>query len=140
MDMYRVWFGVQGEVYAGEDPACPSFWRGSGCYDTFKDKVILAVADIWCRLGNVKEKVLELIDKELDLGSVDAVEIVRYTCLETQDEESDEFIEDWHIIKESEGSMSEDLDMRDFVKSWDPSKKVYPGDVFDINGRMVEIL
>ena len=94
MEKYRVWFGLEGQVYAGEDPACPSYWRGSGCYDIFEDKTILAVADIWCKEENIEDQVLELCKKEFDMD-IDALQIVKHAWIGKEDDDDpDEYIEE----------------------------------------------
>lgn len=140
MDKYRVWFGFEGEAYAGEDPACPSYWRGSGVYDVFENKAILAVADIWCKEEHVEDKVQELIDKEFDIN-VGCLEIVKVVKLrEEDDDDPDEYIDDWHVIEESKGQLPAALRIESFAKLWDPRKKMYPGDVFCIDGKIIEVL
>lgn len=143
MDKFRVWFGFGGEVYAGEDQGCPSEWRGSGCYDIFEDKEFLLVADIWCKEEHIEDKVLELIDKEFDV-SLGGLEIVKYARIDTEDDDDpDEYIDDWHVIKEDGCcfSFSKKLTMANFAKIWDGGKNAHPGDVyFTVEGRLIEIL
>lgn len=114
MNKFRVWFGLEGSVYAGEDPACPSYWKGSGCYDVFENKTILVVADIWCKEENIEDLVLELCKKEFDMD-IDAMQIVKHAWVDKEDDDDpDEYIDDWHVIKEKEGSMKGNLRMSDF--------------------------
>lgn len=140
MNKFRVWFGLEGQAYAGEDPACPSYWRGSGVYDVFENKAILAVADIWCKEEHVEDKVQELIDKEFDIY-VDCLEIVKVVKLgQEDDDDPDEYIDDWHVIEESTGQLPANLRIENFAKIWNPQTKLCPGDLFRVDGKIIEVL
>lgn len=140
MDKYRVWFGFEGEAYAGESATCPSYWRGSGVYDIFEDKAILAVADIWCKEEHISDKVQELIDKEFDIY-VDCLEIVKVVKLgQEDDDDPDEYIDDWHVIEESTGQLPANLRIENFAKIWNPQTKLCPGDLFRVDGKIIEVL
>lgn len=140
MEKYRVWFGYGGEYYAGEDPRCPSEWRGSGCYDIYEECSILAVADIWCKPESIEDLVLDLMRKEYCVSS-EYLKIVKYVKIETEeDDDLDEYVDDWHVIEESDGSLPANLRIESFAKLWDPRKKMYPGDIFCINGNIIEVL
>lgn len=141
MEKYRVWFGYGGEFYAGEDPRCPSEWRGSGCYDIYKECSILAVADIWCKPENIEDLILDLMRKEYCISS-EYLEIVKYVKIDTEeDDDMDEYVDDWHIIREQDYALPTSLKMRDFAKLWDGGKKAYAGDVFFTpEGTLIEVL
>lgn len=140
MEKYRVWFGYGGEYYAGEDPACPSYWRGSGCYDIYKECSILAVADIWCKPENIDVLILDLMRKEYCIDS-EFLKIVKFVKIEEEeDDDLDEYVDDWHVIKEEDGSLPEKLTMRDFAKLWRAGVDAYAGDVFYVGGKLVEVL
>lgn len=66
INKYIVKVHAEGTYYAGEDPRCPSEWRGSGCYDVYKETECDVEIEVWASSFADAEKIADKFDVSAD--------------------------------------------------------------------------
>ena len=72
-----------------ESPSCPSYWRGSGCYDVDVYNVLFARCDV--SAADTKQAIeiaYQYACKNIDYGATESMKVIE--CEEFEDEEYDE--------------------------------------------------
>lgn len=102
LKQYTVNVHIDGH-YLTEDPHCPSYWRGSGCYDIEVPTWCDLEVEVWAESEEQAKKLAEEYDGyvdewdgvQIEVVTVDSVKFVK--VLEGRDEEEIGIIEDFTI-------------------------------------------
>ena len=104
LKVFKAFVTVHGEV-TYEDPHCPSFWRGSGCYDITEDVKVDATCYV---CASSEERARQLVEK----ASFESDEFV------TTDVEIDSI--EFQETMEVDGEEVYDIEIERLPEPWEP--------------------
>lgn len=87
MKLFKIELELYG-TYTYEDPKCPSYWRGSGCYDIIGEMTQEATAFVYAER---EKEAIELLDRHDFCGSeIDHFEGFKVICVDVDCDDCDE--------------------------------------------------